>query len=180
MKEIKDIRTELPSKDEQEELSDRLHDKTLRNGLWEGAYRKVEQELDENVLAQFVKLLVEAEISQDEPGPSTDNVDERAIGSDLEKLQDIVKRKLDVIQEARLVIRGRVVRDEVSEIFSMVKTFKDIITATVSAEPHAALAWGCLAGFFPVGSRKLQQIHIRRAPDALILPTRLLTFDHSY
>ncbi|GKZ76439.1 hypothetical protein AnigIFM56816_006703 [Aspergillus niger] len=157
MKEIKDIRAELPRKDEQEELSDRLHDKTLRNGLWEGAYRKVGQELDGNVLAQFVKLLVEAEISQDEPGPSTDNVDERAIGSDLEKLQDIVKRKLDVIQEARLVIRGRVVRDEVSEIFGMVKTFKDIITATVSAEPHAALAWGCLAGFFPLLDNALAQ-----------------------
>lgn len=142
--------TELPSTVEQEELSHRLHDKTLRNGLWEAAYRKVGQEMNKNVMAQFVKLLVEAEISQDEKGTSNGDADGRGNEGNLEKLQDIVKDKLDVIQNARLVVRGRVVRNDVSEIFGTIKMFKDIITATVSAEPHAALAWGCVAGFFPV------------------------------
>lgn len=146
----KEARTELASTVEQEELSHRLHDKTLRNGLWEAAYRKVEQEVNTNVMAQFVKLLVEAEISQNEQGTSNDDADERGNEGNLEKLQDIVKGKLNVIQNARLVVRGRVVRDQASEILGTIKMFKDIITATVSAEPHAALAWGCVAGLFPV------------------------------
>ncbi|GKZ48545.1 hypothetical protein AbraIFM66951_000620, partial [Aspergillus brasiliensis] len=139
----------LSIEEQQIELSERLHDNTLRNGLWEAAYRKVENELDIKVLAQFVKLLLEAEISQDEPGTGQDNADERGDEGNLEKLQGVVKRKLDVIQNSRLVIRGRVVRDDVSEIFGTIKMFKDIITAAVSAEPHAALAWGCMAGCFP-------------------------------
>ncbi|XRM45016.1 hypothetical protein ABZX51_008117 [Aspergillus tubingensis] len=149
--------TGLPSTVEQEELSHRLHDKTLRNGLWEAAYRKVEQEVNENVMAQFVKLLVEAEISQYEEGTSNGDADERGNEGSLEKLQDIVKDKLDVIQNARLVVRGRVFRDKASEIFSTIKMFKDIITATVLAEPHAALAWGCVAGFFPLLDNALTQ-----------------------
>ncbi|GLB01569.1 hypothetical protein AtubIFM57143_001252 [Aspergillus tubingensis] len=149
--------TELPSTVEQEELSHRLHDKTLRNGLWEAAYRKVGQEMNKNVMAQFVKLLVEAEISQDEKGTSNGDADGRGNEGNLEKLQDIVKDKLDVIQNARLVVRGRVVRNDVSEIFGTIKMFKDIITATVSAEPHAALAWGCVAGFFPLLDNALKQ-----------------------
>ncbi|PWY78992.1 WD domain-containing protein [Aspergillus eucalypticola CBS 122712] len=142
--------TELPSTVEQEELNHRLHDKTLRNGLWEAASRKVEQEVNKNVMAQFVKLLVEAEISQDEEGTSNGDANERGYEGNLEKLQHIVKGKLDVIQNARLVVRGQVVRDKAFEIFGTIKIFKDIITATVSAEPHAALAWGCVAGFFPL------------------------------
>ncbi|KAL3263244.1 hypothetical protein ABHI18_001938 [Aspergillus niger] len=156
-REMKGTRTELCSKDEQVELSNRLHDKTLRNGLWKAAYQKVAQELDGNVLAQFVHLLVEAEISQEEPGTSNNNANKVDSEGILENLQEIVKGRLDVIQNARLVIRGRVVRDEVSEIFGTVKTFKDIITATVSAEPHAALAWGCMAGFFPLLDNALTQ-----------------------
>ncbi|RAH58519.1 WD domain-containing protein [Aspergillus piperis CBS 112811] len=159
----KEARTELLSKVEQEELSQRLHDKTQRNGLWEAAYRKVEQEVNENVMAQFVKLLVEAEISQDEAGTSNGDADERANKGNLEKLQDIVKGKLDVIQNARLVVRGRVVRDKVSEIFCTIKMFKDIITAIVSAEPHAALAWGCVAGFFPLLDNALTQFDTAKA-----------------
>ncbi|GKZ31399.1 hypothetical protein AbraIFM66950_011975 [Aspergillus brasiliensis] len=147
----------LSIEEEQIELSERLHDNTLHNGLWEAAYRKVEQILDETVLAQFVKLLLEAEISQDERGTSQDDADKKVDEGNLEKLQDIVKRKLDVIQNSRLVIRGRVVRDEVSEIFGTIKMFKDIITAAVSAEPHAALAWGCVAGFFPLLDNALTQ-----------------------
>ncbi|GAT30948.1 WD domain-containing protein [Aspergillus luchuensis] len=126
----KEARTELASTVEQEELSHRLHDKTLRNGLWEAAYRKVEQEVNTNVMAQFVKLLVEAEISQNEQGTSNDDADERGNEGNLEKLQDIVKGKLNVIQNARLVVRGRVVRDQASEILGTIKMFKDIITAT--------------------------------------------------
>ncbi|OJI79582.1 hypothetical protein ASPTUDRAFT_48250 [Aspergillus tubingensis CBS 134.48] len=153
----KEARTELASTVEQEELIHRLHDNTLRNGLWEAAYRKVEQEVNENVMGQFVKLLVEAEISQVEAGISNGDADERGNDGNLEKLQDIVKDKLDVIQNARLVVRGRVFRDKASEILSTIKMFKDIITATVSAEPHAALAWGCVAGFFPLLDNALTQ-----------------------
>lgn len=190
MAEKKEARTELLSKVEQEELSQRLHDKTQRNGLWEAAYRKVEQEVNKNVMVHFVKLLVEAEISQYEQGTSNNDADERGNKGNLEKLQDIVKDKLDVIQNARLVVRGRVVRDKVSEIFCTIKMFKDIITASVSAEPHAALAWGCVAGFFPVchfnryslqhrRCRDFSQIQIKLALYALMLNTRLLTFDYS-
>ncbi|RAK84165.1 WD domain-containing protein [Aspergillus costaricaensis CBS 115574] len=192
MTDKKEDRTELASTVEQEELNHRLHDKTLCNGLWEAAYRKAEQEVNKSVMAQFVKLLVEAETSQDEQGTSNGDADERGNEGNLEKLQDIVKDKLDVIQNARLVVRGRVIRNDVSEIFGTIKMFKDIITATVSAEPHAALAWGCVAGFFPLldnaltqfdtaktGLKKISDILVRcRLIEATPLISRDLSSEH--
>ncbi|CAG8425328.1 unnamed protein product [Penicillium salamii] len=79
-----------------------------------------------------------------------------------EDLGESAKIKLQAIKESRLAVqigKDKVipVRDAVKKVIETVLGYNAIITAAVSAEPHASLAWGCVVALLPILSTALSR-----------------------
>ncbi|KAF6833672.1 Vegetative incompatibility protein HET-E-1-like protein 7 [Colletotrichum plurivorum] len=71
----------------------------------------------------------------------------------LEHVQEHAKKNLDKLSNSRLsfTITGKtiVVREVVRKVIKAVTTFKDVVSAAISGEPHAALAWAGVMVILP-------------------------------
>lgn len=72
----------------------------------------------------------------------------------MEQLQKLVDRKLEDVQNAQLKINvnGKevVVKEQVRKVIHTILSAKNFIGSSVSAEPHAALAWAGVLVVLPV------------------------------
>ncbi|KAL4885991.1 hypothetical protein BJY04DRAFT_214183 [Aspergillus karnatakaensis] len=160
------------TQEEKNEVTKRINDRSLKNSLWEEAYSRVEDDMGEDKVATVVQLLSEGEMIEVSTDNSQGKFNKRTNERKLEKLQELVSSKLDSIYNARLVVKGIVMRDQVNEIFCTTRMFKDAITAAVSAAPHAALAWGCAAGLSQLLGNALTQTD--NAKDGLGITSNVL------
>jgi hypothetical protein len=73
----------------------------------------------------------------------------------LEQAHHVAQQKLDELTSKKLAIsignRKFVVRDQVRKIVKVVDTFKSVVAAAISSEPHAAIAWAGFMVIIPVG-----------------------------
>ncbi|KAG6364032.1 hypothetical protein INS49_009135 [Diaporthe citri] len=122
--------------------------------LWAEAYRTIKNDPEySHLLETFEKYLRNAE---------HENISTVSEGVErLEEIQKLAKTKLEKLPEARTAfsIGGRriVVRELVQKAIRTVKAFKPIVSEAVSAEPHAALAWGCILTILPMLENLYQQ-----------------------
>ncbi|PYH38053.1 uncharacterized protein BO87DRAFT_393526 [Aspergillus neoniger CBS 115656] len=107
-------------------------------GLWKKAYLDLQAKSPE-LLAQYERIILssaESDTLNKEKRENTD-IDPR--------LEYCVKRRLEAIEKSRLkiCIRGREieVRKQVRRVVGGILSVKDVISAAVSAEPHASIAW---------------------------------------
>ncbi|RAK84132.1 hypothetical protein BO79DRAFT_276059 [Aspergillus costaricaensis CBS 115574] len=107
-------------------------------GLWKKAYLDLQAKSPE-LLAQYERIVLssaESDTLNNEKRENTD-IDPR--------LEYCVKGRLEAIEKSRLkiCIRGREieVRKQVRRVVGGILSVKDVISAAVSAEPHASIAW---------------------------------------
>jgi hypothetical protein len=79
----------------------------------------------------------------------------------LNRVQMLAKNKLETLPQAQLAfsVGGTriVVRDIVRKVIGAVLKFKDVISAVISAEPFAALAWSGIIAILPLLENSYQQ-----------------------
>ncbi|XRM45048.1 hypothetical protein ABZX51_008150 [Aspergillus tubingensis] len=107
-------------------------------GLWKKAYLDLQAKSPE-LLAQYERIILssaESDTLNNEKRENTD-IDPR--------LEYCVKGRLEAIEKSRLkvCIRGREieVRKQVRRVVGGILSVKDVISAALSAEPHASIAW---------------------------------------
>ncbi|GLB19751.1 hypothetical protein AtubIFM61612_009667 [Aspergillus tubingensis] len=107
-------------------------------GLWKKAYLDLQAKSPE-LLAQYERIILssaESDTLNNEKRENTD-IDPR--------LEYCVKGRLEAIGKSRLkvCIRGREieVRKQVRRVVGGILSVKDVISAALSAEPHASIAW---------------------------------------
>ncbi|PWY79021.1 hypothetical protein BO83DRAFT_356581 [Aspergillus eucalypticola CBS 122712] len=108
-------------------------------GLWKKAYSDLRNK-NPDLLVQYERILLF--------NTELDSLhhESRVEGHDIDpRLESCVKRRLEAIQKSRLkiYIRGREieVRKQVRRVVGGIMSMKDIISAAVSAELHASIAW---------------------------------------
>jgi hypothetical protein len=73
----------------------------------------------------------------------------------LAQAQGVAQQMFDEVTSKKLAIsignRKFVVRDQVRKIVKVVDTFKSVVAAAISSEPHAAIAWAGFMVIIPVG-----------------------------
>ncbi|PYH92523.1 WD40 repeat-like protein [Aspergillus ellipticus CBS 707.79] len=141
-----------------DDLSTKLAKASIQNQLWEEAFQRLSVS-DPDLIENFQHLLLELEPTRPELGRQCpDNSENRQ-----KCLQKLVRERLNSLEDGRLrfTIGGKqiVMKDKVDKAVSTIMSFKDIITTAVSAEPHAALAWGCVTAIVPFLSNTLTQPH---------------------
>jgi N-terminal domain of NWD NACHT-NTPase len=123
------------------ERTQRLKAPFATNNLWEMAYGQ----LDPKITHQYEEYLL-----LDSHGSSEDRQ---------QQLQRVVKERLETITNSRRKItigeQQIVVRDQVLKIINRITQFQDIISAAVSAEPQASLAWGSVSVVLPVCTKRV-------------------------
>ncbi|OKL61940.1 hypothetical protein UA08_02648 [Talaromyces atroroseus] len=129
----------------QKDLSGRAkkpEDLSATNRLWEMAYNK----MDPSMMHQYEACLL---------------LGSQSSGNRQQKLQHAVKERLEATINARRKITiGQeqiVVRDQVLKVINRISGFKDLISAAVSVEPNASLAWGGVSALLPIISTALSQ-----------------------
>ncbi|OTA93801.1 hypothetical protein M434DRAFT_30643 [Hypoxylon sp. CO27-5] len=126
------------------------------NKLWAAAYKKLRDE-DPDVLRAYQKLLLEKGLSRQT------NEDEIPLrdGDWEEQVQKLAQERLQAVQEKRLRLqiggRNIVVRDQLQKAMGFIVSTKDLVSAAISSEPHAAIAWASVMFIFPLLNKMLQQ-----------------------
>ncbi|KAL2826401.1 hypothetical protein BDW59DRAFT_160926 [Aspergillus cavernicola] len=118
-------------------------------GIWDDALEQLREKEPKLIEAYESYLLT----SQKQPQQPDD--------TDLEPpLQTLVQQKLDDLQHSRrrFTVAGKevVLRDKALSVLNPIISFKDSISAAVTAEQHAALAW---AGVLPLSRALTSQEH---------------------
>jgi len=126
--------------------------------LWNEAYERLRREnsklvdtYEKDLLASSSPELQKsgAESGADAPvGTGSKNREER--------LQNLVKDRLDAMQKARLkvTVGGEeiIVKDQICKVIRTIISRKDFIGAAIFAEPHASLAWAGVLIILPVST----------------------------
>ncbi|KAF4974216.1 hypothetical protein FZEAL_8854 [Fusarium zealandicum] len=124
--------------------------------IWAEAYETVKEDPDyARLLTDFEKELQgeQNKTFNDTEGPS--NLAEADQGAErLRTIQKLTETRLDNMENARLSFsigkRHVFVRKAVLKAIEIITTFKPIINRAISAEPHAALAWGGIMAILPM------------------------------
>ncbi|OTA59106.1 WD40 repeat-like protein, partial [Hypoxylon sp. EC38] len=120
------------------------------NKLWAAAYKKLRDE-DPDVLRAYEKLLLEKD---DDEIPLRD-------GDWEEQVQRLAQERLQAVQEKRFRLQigdgNIVVRDQLQKVMGFIVSTKDFVSAAISSEPHAAIAWASVMFIFPLLNKMLQQ-----------------------
>lgn len=118
------------------------------SNLWSEAYKSIEADPDQSELLVRFEAYIATPQDQASPHGSVEAT------AQLKKVQEHAKKSLDKLSNARLsfTIAGKtiVVREVVRKVIKTVTTFKDVISAAISGEPHAALAWAGVMVILPV------------------------------
>jgi hypothetical protein len=113
--------------------------------LWDEAYEQLVDETPDLVKALENDLL---QLQNQQPGTKAATTERR--------LQRLVQQRLSDIEASRLgfTVGGKrlLVREQAGKIVHAIISVKDVISAAVVAEPHAALAWAGVLVFLNVGS----------------------------
>lgn len=118
--------------------------------LWSEAYERIKADPD------HTELLVRFEgyIATAQDDSSQHDIGHAESPMQLAQIQERAKKSLEKLSNARVSfsIAGRtiVVREVVRKVIKAVTTFKDVISAAISGEPHAALAWAGVMVIIPV------------------------------
>lgn len=126
----------------------RLGEKVMKD-LWSAAYKKLHSD-NANLMESYEKALLAIETDQIvERSPTKQEKTDRQ-----KKIQDLVFCKLQDIEQGRFDIPRRsrqgVIGDYVRRTVHGILYAKDFVTAAISAEPHAALAWAGVVIVLPV------------------------------
>ncbi|KAK4205430.1 hypothetical protein QBC40DRAFT_214903 [Triangularia verruculosa] len=112
-----------------------LIDTKVSQQLWVEAYKLIEQNEDLVPLLEKYHEYLEAEAGESGYG----------IEQQLVRARKLAQKKMDQLQNARLHFfigkRKIVIRDSLQRIFGTFIKFKDLISAGISAEPHAGIIW---------------------------------------
>ena len=126
--------------------------------LWNEAYERLRQENSKLVDTYEKDLLASSSPELQKSGAKSGADAPVGTGekSREERLQNLVKDKLDAMQEARLkvTVGGEeiIVKDQVCKVIRTIISCKDFIGAAISAEPHASLAWAGVLIILPVST----------------------------
>lgn len=127
------------------------------DSLWAEAYETVKEDAESSeLLREFEKKLIE------DGGLTPRDASAGSEGAErLQLIQRHAVRKLERLPETQLAFsfyeKRIVVRKLVLKAIQVISTFKPIITAAVSAEPHAALAWAGIMTILPMLETAFQQ-----------------------
>ncbi len=120
------------------------------NNLWDEAYGLLRAKNAKLVEAYEQDLLSLQDIEQHGALPRTGR-------NRQSQLQDLVRQKLQDIQDARMkfTVDGRevVVKEQLLKVVGLIQSASSFIGAAISAEPLAALAWAGVVVILPVSSR---------------------------
>lgn len=126
--------------------------------LWDEAYERLRQE-NSKLVDTYEKDLLESNSPEPQKSGAKSGADAPVVTGGKnreERLQNLVKDKLDAMQKARLkvTVGGEeiVVKDQVCKIIRTIISCKDFIGAAISAEPHASLAWAGVLIILPVST----------------------------
>ncbi|KAI9934536.1 hypothetical protein MW887_000150 [Aspergillus wentii] len=137
--------TQSETENEQDQhVPGQSNNKPIHHQFWKRAYEKTRNE--------YPKLMDDYESFMLCEGISDSSTDANH-GERHQKFQQLVINRMNGVQDAQMKIKTGdktiVVKDEIRSILSTIMLFKDSITAAVSAEPHASLAWAGITSFFP-------------------------------
>ncbi|KAL2836945.1 hypothetical protein BJY01DRAFT_221446 [Aspergillus pseudoustus] len=118
------------------------------SNLWEEAYTLLRTENAELVDSYAESLLAEAS-----PQPGTTSREAKLEALVQEKLEDIQARQWTVTFGGKEIV----IRDQVRRVVQTVIAAKDVVSAAIVVEPHAAIAWAGVLLILPLVANPVKQ-----------------------
>lgn len=125
--------------------------------LWDEAYKKFCEE-NKSLVHDFEEYLLESQ------NPSSDRIIISRGPERQGEIEKLAKDKLDALETNRLhfSVWGKeiVVRDQLKKVLKFILTCKDVISAAISAEPGASIAWSGALVILQVSTARVCKFHI--------------------
>ena len=126
-----------------------------QGSLWDDAYEELRQSPEKRKLFETYEKVLLSDLRSGVTNPAAIQAYKDAnTKSKRDQMSQVVTRKVDAVEEARIKWRLRSKDIEVSRKFEkavdLVLSAKDVISKAVSAEPHAAVAWAGVCVVLPV------------------------------
>ncbi|RHZ49195.1 hypothetical protein CDV55_100690 [Aspergillus turcosus] len=133
-------------------------------GLWDEAYKIVEEENPE-LLAAYERYLLLAKEGQQESEESDEPAAQPSMTPSTrvkqEEIRELAQSKLNAVQQGHLkvIVKGKeiVIKDQVHRIIRTIVAAQGFIGTVLSAEPHAALAWAGVVLILPLLTNPVTQ-----------------------